>query len=710
MTLSAGLWTLAALVALPNVLGAGLDTCALASQHFGNDAPWYIARIPFFESSDAAITEVYYYRWKIFRAHQRDLGTDGYISTEFIDDVSWQIYPSASLVDASGFHLLEGRWNRDRRFKEDYATFMYSDESNPRRFTETLATSIWQGYLVDGVVEDVLQYLDSMQTVYNAWDTDSYDTSKGLYWIEPLLDATEYTIASIDASCGEDGFLQGYAFRPSINSYQYANARAIANLATLKGGLDSVVEDYTSRAETLKSLVQIWLWNSTLEHFIDRHESNTACVSYWEPIRGRELVGYVPWTHDLPDDNATFAQSWKHLVDTSELLGEHGMRTNEPSYEYYMRQYRYAEEDGAQQPECQWNGPVWPFQTTQVLTALGNLLDHYPESASTEVVSRVDYTSLLKLYANLHYNPTRNNALNLEEDYYPDTGAPIVGLDRSSHYFHSGYIDLVLSGLVGIRPRSDDVLEVNPLVSTDVAYFRAENVLYHGNDVAIQWDVDGSHYGVQGLQIELNGVVAASSPSLARLTVDAPRKYPPEFPKPVAKSIQLQDLNQYPEGPAYPLGSVSLADQDSAKVQDAIDGRVFFFPETDYTIAHGWQTPVGDGSELWYMVDFGAQTETRSAEIAFFENADQGVDGPVDYRVQVDVDGNGAWEDAAGAFYGDVVGNGITYAEWGAVSVRRIRLVFTPKEGLKVRLVEWKVFDEVISSSDLTERCSSLGK
>jgi hypothetical protein len=45
-----------------------LDADTLASQYFGNDAAWYRERIPFFESSDKDITDVYYYRWKIFRA------------------------------------------------------------------------------------------------------------------------------------------------------------------------------------------------------------------------------------------------------------------------------------------------------------------------------------------------------------------------------------------------------------------------------------------------------------------------------------------------------------------------------------------------------------------------------------------------------------------------------------------------------------------
>jgi hypothetical protein len=63
------------------LLKRAIDTKSLATKYFGNDAPWYQDRIPYFECSDTEIQDVYYYRWKIFRAHQRDLGERGYIST-----------------------------------------------------------------------------------------------------------------------------------------------------------------------------------------------------------------------------------------------------------------------------------------------------------------------------------------------------------------------------------------------------------------------------------------------------------------------------------------------------------------------------------------------------------------------------------------------------------------------------------------------------
>jgi hypothetical protein len=351
---------LAAAATLFTLVPAQLDTDSLAKSYFGNDAAWFKNKIPFFEISDKNVQDVYYYRWGVYRAHQRDNGQNGYVSTEFLDDVSWQLSPWATLNDATGFHISEGRWLRDRRYVDDYIRFMYNG-GNDRHFTDWQADSAWQRYLVDGDTSAITPLLSSMVNLFNAWN-DALDTNKGLYWREPLYDATEYTISSIDASGGQDGFGGGNAFRPTINSYQWANALAIANVATLVGD-SNTANDFRSRAANIKSRFQTDIWNSTFEHFTDRYQVNNQYVKYYDFIRGRELAGYVPWMFGMPDNNSKYNAAWKHLLDTNKLKGPNGMRTNEPSYQYYMRQYAY--DNGRR--NCQWNGPVWPYQTSQVL-------------------------------------------------------------------------------------------------------------------------------------------------------------------------------------------------------------------------------------------------------------------------------------------------------------------------------------------------------
>jgi hypothetical protein len=214
-----------------------------------------------------------------------------------------------------------------------------------------------------------------------------------------------------------------------------------------------------------------------------------------------------------------------------------------------------------------------------------------------------------------------------------------------------------------------------------ITYFRADRIIYHGHEVAVQWDANGSKYGTPGLRVEVDGVVVASSASLGRLTVSVSRISPSAITRRIAKSVQLNSTV------AYPKGSVSTNDVNIEAIHSAIDGRIFFYPETD--VENGWSSPVGNASELWYQVDFGANTTVSSADIAFFANENQGFDVPNSYRIQVNT---GSWVDIGDAVYAKAVANGITVARWSQVNVRYIRLVFTPNREKRVRLVEFKVY------------------
>lgn len=651
-----------------------IDATKVMRQHFANDAPWYQGRIPLFKSSDPNLDTVYYYRWQIFRAHQRDLGRTGYITTEFLDDVSWQREPYASLNDATGFHINEGRWFKDRRYIDDYISFMY-EGGNDRHFSDYMADAAWSRYLVDSDKAALLTHLPIMRHIYRLWD-ERFDFSKGLYHIEPLLDATEYTVSSIDASGGKDGFQGGDSFRPTINSYMVANARAISRIAELAGATRTAHE-YSERAEALRRKLLEELWNPKLTHFVDRHKAENEHVRYWQPIRARELAGYVPWMFDLVPDDPRYASAWAHLLDPAMFAGHRGMRTVEAGYEHYMKQYRYL----GDAPECQWNGPVWPYQTTQVLLGMANLLDHHTAKGP---INRSNYMRLLRQYAAIHVKP--DGTLDLEENYHPETGKPIVGLERSHHYFHSGFIDLIITGLVGLRPRADEILEVNPLIPftadpNTLGWFRAEKIPYHGHDVAVTWDADGNHFGAgKGLFIEVDGVVVSHRQRLERVVVPlGSSKLPaPAISRPINLAVQLVRGG-------YPIPSAST-NNDPEALHDAIDGRVWFQPEQP----NGWLAPATQtGSPIWYALDFGQKVLLGRAELAFQGDAKSAAP-PANIKVQAISDGR--WITLAETKA--TLANGVTNLSWQPRRADAIRVIMDQSRKRATRMVELKLFAE----------------
>ena len=157
---------------------------------------------------------------------------------------------------------------------------------------------------------------------------------KNLYYIPAMPDATEYTIASIDASGGKDGFEGGDAFRPTINSYMYGNAMAISHCRNERR---YCYQQSNLKKASLKHNVQANLWNDSLQHFTDRLKS-TINMYYWDFIRGRELAGMIPWYYNLLPIKKNI-RGLETCVDTTQLLGKFGLRTNEPSYQYYFKQF-----------------------------------------------------------------------------------------------------------------------------------------------------------------------------------------------------------------------------------------------------------------------------------------------------------------------------------------------------------------------------------
>ena len=196
------------------------------------------------------------------------------------------------------------------------------------------------------------------------------------------------------------------------------------------------------------------------------------------------------------------------MLDTQGFAAEYGPTTAEQRDPLFMSKLR---------PGCRWDGPSWPFATAQTLTASANLLNNYKNNGSFD---KGNWFDLLKTYTKSQYS---NGYPWIAEELHPITGEWIVDYDRSIHYNHSSYTDIVITGLAGIRPAdNDNVVTVNPLLEKgDLKYFMLENVSYRGHDITVVYDEDGSHYDIgKGLLVYVDGELKASSSELTTLNVN----------------------------------------------------------------------------------------------------------------------------------------------------------------------------------------------
>jgi hypothetical protein len=444
----------------------------------GDDRPG--AAVPSFDCPDPNIREIYDFRWRLFRKHLKKT-PDGFVVTEFLPPVAWAgKYNTISC--AAGHHFREGRWLHDPQYLDEYARFWFRKGGEPRRYSFWAADSVFAYYLVTGNAALIKDLLPDLIWNYEAWERTNRDPG-GLYWQIDDRDGMEYS-------------LSGSGYRPTINAYQYGDAIAIARIADLAGQPD-VAASYRRKAEEIKRLVQGRLWDAGAQFFktLPRGEGKQLADV-------REQIGFVPWYFSLPDPG--YESAWKQLTDPDGFFAPFGPTTAERRHPRFMEK---------QDHDCLWNGPSWPYATTQTLVALANLLHDYKQ----EVVGKKDYLALLRTYARSQY---KNGKPWVAENLDPLTGKWIVDQPRSGDYNHSGFADLVITGLVGLRPRADNVLDVHPLVPEGTwDYFSLDQIRYHGHWLTVRFDRTGKRYQKgAGLRLIVDGRLVAAGTELARLT------------------------------------------------------------------------------------------------------------------------------------------------------------------------------------------------
>jgi hypothetical protein len=461
---------------------------------------WMKGNVPLFECPQDNFEEIYYYRWWTLRKHIKQTPV-GYAFTEFLVNRSYA--DKYNLISSAlGHHIMEARWLRDTTYINNNIRVWYRGNEGKamkklRFYSSWAAYSIYNKYLVDIDKNFAINILPDLETEYTAWENEKRHTS-GLFWQFDVRDAMEESIS---------GGRKEKNARPSINSYMFGNAMAIANIAKMAGNRD-ITEKYSLKADTIKHLVQKYLWNTNDTFFETQKQTG-------EIAKVREAIGFIPWYVNLPDSG--YEAAWKQVTDTKGFLAPFGLTTAE-------RRHPEFRTHGC--CKCEWDGAVWPFATAQTLTSIGNLLNNYKQTYVNDSI----YFRLMELYVESQYYRGRPY---IGEYLDEKTGYWLKGdEERSRYYNHSTFNDLIITGIVGLRPRADNIIEVNPLIPENKwDWFCLDNVLYHGRNLTIFWDKTGEKYKRgKGFHLLVNGKEVARAEKLEKLTTK-------NNPKPLEKGL-----------------------------------------------------------------------------------------------------------------------------------------------------------------------------
>ena len=478
--------------------------------------------IPRIEVPDKEIEETYYFRWWTFRKHIKHT-KDGFVITEFLPKVSWSGKYNTINCPA-GHHIYEGRWLRNPKYIADYINFWLAKSGNGiRQYGFWIADASLAFYQVHRNDQTLSNQLPLLVNNYEEWERTNRDAANVLFWQEDNREGMEFTVSGRMLNNGSHIFSKA-ATRPSMNSYMYGDAKAISILAKLTNNA-STASTFKQKALSIKQEVESRLWNKKLGFFsvLPKNYSDTT-----SPLNVRELIGYIPWYFNLPEDLPEYSKAWDKTIDTTGFYAPYGLTVCERSHPFFEVSYTGH--------ECQWNGPSWPYATTQTLKGLSNFLNNYTNTGS---ISNENYYHLFLQYAKSHsiINEQGEKQKWIDENLNPFTGDWLSmtrlktwengtwsekkgGKERGKDYNHSGFCDLVISDLLGFKSQIDNTLKISPLLPEHWDWFCLDGVYYKGKNITVLYDKDGTKYRQgKGLTVFVNGELIAQKKTLQPIHV-----------------------------------------------------------------------------------------------------------------------------------------------------------------------------------------------
>ena len=495
----------------------------LLTHHQRDYNQWFFDNIPYFDASDAAFKKMWYYRWWVVRFNMAQADTPDLKGYRFYEG---KLGFDNAITFAAPVQLKELTYLRDPSFGVQHAQNVYRNVSangavvdppgSPywgENYSHWFAAALAEFHRVHPLPQETLQaLLPAMAQDVRAWLTAFDGDGDGLpeQW-KPRITGYDLDILSYWYFSGlklEDDTRPPNLERVDFASFVYANARAVAELARAAGNA-TLAAEFDATAARVQSATLQQLWDDETQFFYPQRTPDHTRV----PIR--ELHGFFPFTMLLAPDEPRYVAALKKFVDPQEFWGRFPPVITS---QYYYRHWNW-EMDGLTRN-------IAPHPISMGARTLLQAIKHYHQNIITprhfmELMAR--YNALVYPGVNPYDPLWRPNVHEYYSKWEPHQAAPHPKPSDISHDFHSMYCALVVEGAVGLTPRSDPKIELQP-AAVDWTYFLLDRLRYHDHDLTIVWDQpDGTVRYPQypeGFSLYIDGALAFTRPQLGHVIYD----------------------------------------------------------------------------------------------------------------------------------------------------------------------------------------------
>ncbi len=447
-------------------------------EHISKYNKWWSENVPYFDTEDESLKKTYYYEWWKLRFNLLDANTKRNYSYPTLTEgclgynnaitlsVPWHIDDLKYLKSPVYAY---GTWQSVAETAKN--GLFISNPGDPKHWPEwNIANYIskagWDAYKVHGGPKDFLGYLaySGEKDVY----ANLRDSAKdGGYVLGKQYDGWDFDTLSNIYSDNQK--------RLDSTAYTWVNAIATAEMY-------EYLEEYKKASqvsEISEKMLQASLnefWDEKTSQFLQKTESS-------EFVPWRDINNYYIWAVGMvPEAETKYLNALKPWANEDEFPVWPMLVCN-------LKDYKIAKETGK---EITLNYGFGNIGITLKLFA--NAIKKY----KSRYITQEHFARLIKWASWAHY---------VDGDIrYPDTNEFFRGWDGKKiecrswiHHNALGRFNAsIIEDAVGITPRIDDLIELNP-IDIGLKRFVLQNLNYHGRKVSVYWQSKDSNAKYPGI-------------------------------------------------------------------------------------------------------------------------------------------------------------------------------------------------------------------
>lgn len=502
--------------------GAGPSFETAFERHEREYNQWFADNVPYFDAPDGGFKRMWFYRWWIARFNMTEADTPDLKGYRFYEGKMGFDNP---ITFATPAHIKELTYLRQPEMGLQQAENAFRNVSPSGAIVDPPGSPYWAETYSHWGTAALAEYhrvhpiplprlramLPSIAADVRAWLT-TYDTDGDSLPERQRPRVTGYDLDILSYWYWVGTRVDPQAEPPNMErvdfaSFVYANARGGAELARAAGDT-ALAAELDASADKIRSAAVSKLWEQSTEFFYAQRIDDARA-----PIR--ELHGLFAFTSLLAPNEPRYVAALKKMIDPEEFWARFPPVITS---QYHYKRWTW-EMDGLTRN-------IAPHPISMGARTLIQVLKYYKQ----DIITADHFMELMKRYNALVYpgvNPFdpywRPNVHEYYSKWEPYQLSSRPKPSDISHDFHSMYNSLIVEGVIGLTPRLDDKIELQPL-ALHWPYFALHRLRHRGHDLTILWDQpDGKiqYNGFpEGFSLHIDGKQAFVRQSLGHVIYD----------------------------------------------------------------------------------------------------------------------------------------------------------------------------------------------